>query len=72
MFYLLNQVTDNSENVFSLQMEDIADLPPDQQEGMSKNMFNHLKRLAKERDDYSEVLISNTLKYYLISNIPRW
>ena len=51
-------MTDNSENVFSLQMEDIADLPPDQQEGMSKNMFNHLKRLAKERDDYSEVILS--------------
>ncbi|XP_072031647.1 girdin-like isoform X3 [Amphiura filiformis] len=52
----IQEVTDNSENVFSLQLEDIADLPPDQQEGISKNMFNHLKSLAKERDDYSEAI----------------
>ena len=53
----LKQITDNSENVFSLQWGDIAELPADQQDGIAKNMFNHLKNLTRERDDYSEVYI---------------
>lgn len=49
------QVTDNSENVFNLELGELSDLDQAQKEIVSKNMINHLRRLASERDDYSEV-----------------
>ena len=49
------QITDNSENVVNLQFGELIE--QDQQESLSKNMFNHVKRLVMERDDYAEVIL---------------
>nr|XP_054757982.1 girdin-like [Lytechinus pictus] len=49
------KVTDNSENVFNLELGELSDLDQAQKEIVSKNMINHLRRLASERDDYSEL-----------------
>ena len=59
------QITDNSENVFSLELGELSDLDPTQKEVVSKNMINHLRRLASERDDYSQVALHPMSSYNL-------
>eukprot|EP00057_Strongylocentrotus_purpuratus_P030818 XP_782798.3 PREDICTED: girdin isoform X2 [Strongylocentrotus purpuratus] len=53
----IQEVTDNSENVFNLELGELSDLDQAQKEIVSKNMINHLRRLASERDDYSETIM---------------
>ncbi|XP_072171523.1 girdin-like [Diadema setosum] len=53
----IQEITDNSENVFSLELGEVGDLDQAQKEIVSKNMINHLRRLASERDDYSETIV---------------
>ncbi|XP_033632076.1 girdin-like isoform X2 [Asterias rubens] len=51
----IQEITDNSENVVNLQFGELIE--QDQQESLSKNMFNHVKRLVMERDDYAETIM---------------
>ncbi|XP_071833306.1 girdin-like isoform X3 [Apostichopus japonicus] len=50
----IQEVTDNTENVFNLHW---GELPSDQFEGIFKTVFNQVKSLATERDEYSKIII---------------
>ncbi|XP_033125963.1 girdin-like [Anneissia japonica] len=53
----IQEITDNNENVCSLNWGDFADLSMEQLDLQSRNMFNQMKRLVKERDNYSETIM---------------
>lgn len=55
---MLPQVTHNPENVVDLQWLDGGEMPPEDLDGLSRNLAFHLKQLVDERDTQLEVAYS--------------
>ncbi|XP_006824799.1 protein Daple-like, partial [Saccoglossus kowalevskii] len=53
----IQEITDNTGNVFCMQWSELTEIPLEQLDALARNMFEHLKRVVKERDDYAEVII---------------
>uniref|UniRef100_W5N6J6 Coiled-coil domain containing 88C n=1 Tax=Lepisosteus oculatus TaxID=7918 RepID=W5N6J6_LEPOC len=67
----IQEVTQNQENVFDLQWLELADLPPEELDPLSRNMAFHLRKLIDERDDCTEVIVELTQERdYLQSQQP--
>ncbi|XP_078593698.1 uncharacterized protein LOC144871753 isoform X4 [Branchiostoma floridae x Branchiostoma japonicum] len=62
----IQEITDNTDNIFCTQWSELTEIPPEELDGLSRNMFYHLKRLVNERDDYCEALaeITQERDYY--------
>ncbi|KAJ8393066.1 hypothetical protein AAFF_G00069700, partial [Aldrovandia affinis] len=67
----IQEVTHNQENVLDLQWLELADLPVEELDPLSRGMALHLRRLIDERDDYAEVIVELTQERdYLQSQQP--
>ncbi|XP_071962737.1 uncharacterized protein [Antedon mediterranea] len=53
----IQEITDNNENVCSLNWGEFVDMSMEQIDLQSRNMFSHMKRIVKERDNYSETIM---------------
>ncbi|MBN3296131.1 DAPLE protein, partial [Amia calva] len=68
----IQEVTHNQENVFDLQWLELADLPPEDLDSLSRSMAFHLRKLIDERDNCSEVIVELTQERdYLQSQQPQ-
>ncbi|KAI1895868.1 hypothetical protein AGOR_G00111190 [Albula goreensis] len=56
----IQEVTHNQENVLDLQWLELADLPAEELDPLSRSMALHLRRLIDERDDCAEVIVELT------------
>ncbi|KAJ8341863.1 hypothetical protein SKAU_G00341540 [Synaphobranchus kaupii] len=56
----IQEVTHNQENVLDLQWLELADLPAEELDPLSRSMAVHLRRLIDERDDCAEVVLELT------------
>ncbi|XP_078674197.1 girdin-like isoform X18 [Branchiostoma floridae x Branchiostoma belcheri] len=65
----IQEITDNTDNIFCTQWSELTEIPPEELDGLSRNMFYHLKRLVNERDDYCEALaeITQERDYYQLA-----
>lgn len=52
---MLFKVTHNPENVVDLQWLESGEMPPEDLDGLSRNLAFHLKQLVDERDTQLEV-----------------
>ena len=50
-YYKILQITDEGRNVFAIEV------PEEQLDSVSRNMYSHLRTLITERDDYMQVQI---------------
>ncbi|XP_078001237.1 girdin-like isoform X5 [Glandiceps talaboti] len=66
----IQEITDNTGNVFCMQWSELTEIPAEQLDALARNMFEHLKRVVKERDDYAEVITElSQEKEYLHSQV---
>ncbi|KAL4630408.1 protein Daple-like [Arapaima gigas] len=67
----IQEVTHNQENVLDLQWLEMADLPSEELDPLSRTMAFHLRRLIDERDDSAEIIVELTQERdYLLSQQP--
>ncbi|XP_035269604.1 protein Daple [Anguilla anguilla] len=67
----IQEVTQNQENVLDLQWLELADLPAEELDPLSRSMALHLRRLIDERDDCVEAILELTQERdYLQSQQP--
>ncbi|KAG7465787.1 hypothetical protein MATL_G00157300 [Megalops atlanticus] len=67
----IQEVTHNPENVLELQWLEVADLPAEELDSLSRSMAVHLRRLIDERDECAEVILELTQERdYLQSQHP--
>ncbi|XP_036397602.1 protein Daple isoform X2 [Megalops cyprinoides] len=67
----IQEVTHNPENVLELQWLEVADLPAEELDSLSRSMAVHLRRLVDERDECAEVILELTQERdYLQSQHP--
>nr|XP_023697020.1 protein Daple-like [Paramormyrops kingsleyae] len=53
----IQEVTHNQENVLDLQWLELAELPPEELDSLSRVMAFHLRKLIDERDNSAEVIV---------------
>lgn len=51
----LGKVTHNQENVLDMQWMELAELPAQELDTLSRGLASHLRKLIDERDDFAEV-----------------
>ncbi|XP_069000451.1 girdin isoform X1 [Embiotoca jacksoni] len=56
----IQEVTHNQENVVDLQWLESGEMPPEDLDGLSRNLAFHLKRLVDERDTQLETIVELT------------
>uniref|UniRef100_A0A3Q1IG24 Calponin-homology (CH) domain-containing protein n=1 Tax=Anabas testudineus TaxID=64144 RepID=A0A3Q1IG24_ANATE len=56
----IQEVTHNQENVVDLQWLESGEMPPEDLDGLSRNLAFHLKRLVDERDTQLEAIVELT------------
>ncbi|XP_076016506.1 girdin isoform X2 [Genypterus blacodes] len=56
----IQEVTHNQDNVVDLQWLESGEMPPDDLDGLSRNLAFHLKRLVDERDTQLETIVELT------------
>ncbi|XP_061097228.1 protein Daple [Conger conger] len=67
----IQEVTHNQENVLDLQWLELAELPAEELDPLSRSMAVHLRRLIDERDESAEVVLELTQERdYLQSQQP--
>ncbi|XP_071041565.1 girdin isoform X3 [Parasteatoda tepidariorum] len=58
----IQKVTDNPEAIWTNEWNELALVPPDDQEHMFSLLVQHLRRLVKEKDDLSQRVIQSALQ----------
>uniref|UniRef100_A0A3B3SCN6 Coiled-coil domain containing 88C n=1 Tax=Paramormyrops kingsleyae TaxID=1676925 RepID=A0A3B3SCN6_9TELE len=56
----IQEVTHNQENVLDMQWMELAELPVQELDVLSRGMASHLRKLIDERDDFAEVIVELT------------